>query len=276
MKTSIAGIQARMGSTRLPRKSLADVAGKPLVQHIFERLSTARHLEAVVVLTSTSPADDALAELCEERGIPVRRGPERDVLARFLALADEFEPDHLVRVTGDCPLVSPAFVDLQLEALAHHDADFTTLPLGWPTGAVAGQGAMSARALRDATESPDPRDREHVGSFWFAERADRFRTVELRVPCWLARSNVRITVDEPADLALVRRVFEYFSPRHGSDVPLRAALRFLDAHPALRKSNLTVRDAPDTGAAHAAHRTAPRRVIGHWPLAGEARLGSLE
>lgn len=261
---AVCGVQARMGSRRLPGKSLADLAGAPLVRRVVDRARAARRVDLVVVLTSVAPADDALAAYCEGAGIPCRRGPEDDVLARYLALADELEPELVVRVTGDCPLVAPELVDLQLEALAALDGDFCALPPGFGGAACEGQGALSARALRDAARSGDPRDREHVGSFWHAERAASYRTVELRPPAWLDRDDVRLCVDEPADLELARAVFARFAPEHGSLVPLREVLRFLDQRPELRRSNLAVPNAAATAAAHRARAGATRAIVGRW------------
>ena len=113
----VAAIQARMGSTRLPGKVLADLAGKPLIQRIVERVRQAALVDEVYVLTSEARTDDVLVERLEELAIPYRRGPVDDVLTRYLDLAEELEPSHLVRVTGDCPFVEPDFIDLQLGAL---------------------------------------------------------------------------------------------------------------------------------------------------------------
>ena len=100
---SVIGIQARMSSTRLPGKSLADLAGEPVIMRVVERARAARRVDEVVVLTSTDPSDDPLVEVLEARAVPVRRGPLDDVYARYLALVEEMEPDDAADVLGDLP-----------------------------------------------------------------------------------------------------------------------------------------------------------------------------
>ena len=265
MSQPIAGIQARMGSTRLPGKSLVDLAGKPMLQRVYERVAAAKKMTQVVVLTSTSAADDELARFCKQAKIPCRRGPEQDVMRRYLDLADEFKPDYIVRVTGDCPLVSPDHIDLQIAALEHFDADFCALPSGHSSSVLEGQGAFSTRALKAASTSTDPRDREHVGSFYFSKSAIDFRTVELHVDKLYLRDDLRIAVDEPADMQLAQAIFEHFAPSEGSLVPLAKALEWLDATPEVRNLNRVVANSADTQAAHRGFAEAARQIVGSWP-----------
>lgn len=265
MTGAVAGIQARMGSSRLPGKSLADLAGKPMLRRVFERVAAARRLDAVVVLTSTSPADDELARYCERAGLPCRRGPEHDVLARYLDLAEALSPDRLVRVTGDCPFLSPEYVDLQLEALAETDADVAVLADEATSSVLEGQGAFSVRALLGAAESDDPRDREHVGSFWLAAHAAELRTVELRCDERFLRTDLRLAVDEPADLELARAIYADLAPEHDSLPPLALVLDWLDAHPDLARSNRRVADSADTRDARERASRAERRIVARWP-----------
>jgi len=108
----IAGVQARTSSSRLPRKVLADVAGKPLILRVVERARASLRVDDVVVLTSTDPSDDELVLLLEREGVPVRRGPLDDVLARYEALLKEHHPRYVVRITGDSPLMTPLWIPM--------------------------------------------------------------------------------------------------------------------------------------------------------------------
>ncbi|MFT5284553.1 MAG: spore coat polysaccharide biosynthesis protein SpsF [Planctomycetota bacterium] len=265
MSKAIAGIQARMGSTRLPGKSLIELAGKPMLQRVFERVAASKNLDQVVVLTSNSTADDELASFCAQADMPCRRGSEQDVMQRYLDLADEFEPDYIVRITGDCPLVSPEHIDMQIDALRQFDADFCALPTGCSSSVLEGQGVFSARALLTAATSTDARDREHVGSFYFAKSANQYRTVELRVDEVYLRNDLRLAVDELADLQLAQAVFDHFAPAEGSLVPLRKVLFWLDKTPQVRGLNQVVTNSPDTQAAHRGNAEAERRIVGSWP-----------
>ncbi len=265
----VAGIQARTGSSRLPGKVLADVGGTPLILRVVERARASRRVDEVLVLTSTEPADDALAALLEAHDVPVRRGPLHDVLARYAALLEEYDPRYVVRITGDCPLIEPAFVDLQIEALEAYDADLTWIRAGGCEGTLAGQGVKSARALRRALSSADPRDREHVGSFFFQSRAAGLRFVELEVDPGYRRPGLRLSVDEAADLEFVRALVERVERRRGKRFALRDVLAVLDEEPGLLALNRSVVESADNRLLRSLAReraaTAPPEPVGRWP-----------
>jgi spore coat polysaccharide biosynthesis protein SpsF len=249
----VAGIQARLSSRRLPGKVLADLGGKPLIQRVYERTRAARLVDQALVLTSSDASDDALVEFLERARIPYRRGPLDDVLARYLALVDEFEPRFVLRVTGDFPFVEPAFLDAQLQTLLDDRgrADLVHVrgnESGAVEGTLGGQNPLSKHALRFAGASPDPRDREHVGSFFLARNRHRFRQVELEVDAVYHRPGLRLAVDEPADLALARAVWTALDGRGDGLFSTADAIRWIDAHPALRALNAHVQESADNRA----------------------------
>jgi len=242
---AVAGIQARLSSSRLPGKVLADLGGTPLILRVVERVRAARRVDEVFVLCSTDPTDERLVEVLAEAGVPVRRGPLLDVLARYGALVEERDPRYVVRVTGDAPLASPEFLDRQLEALEACDADLVQIAGGSAgfEGVLGGVSAFSARAMRAALAATAPEDREHVASFWFRRHAADFRFVEVALDARFRREGVRLCVDEPADLELVRRIYA----RHGENglVPLDEVLRWLEEDPELADVNSKVRESAD-------------------------------
>lgn len=266
----VAGIQARTSSTRLPGKVLADVGGTPLILRVVERARACRSVDEVLVLTSVEASDDALVTLLEERRVPVRRGPLQDVLARYAALLDEHDPRYVVRVTGDCPLIEPSFVDLQVAALEAYDADVTSVPPACE-GALAGQKVLSARALRRASSSTDPRDREHVGGFFLQRHAAELRLVELDVDARYHRPGLRLSVDEPADLELVRALVARVEARCGPRFSLLDVLAVLDAEPSLLALNGSVVESADNRLLRALARQraaeSPVEPVGRWPRA---------
>lgn len=244
----VAGIQARMSSSRLPGKVLADLGGKPLIQRVYERTRAAALLDEVYVLTSVDPSDDPLVAELEARDIPYRRGPLQDVLARYLELAEERRPSFVVRVTGDCPFVDPDFIDLQLGALRAFDADLVRIVNGAGgalDGTLGGQSAFSARALRLVEASDDPRDREHVGSFFLCKNAARLAEIEIEVDAVFERPGLRLQVDEAADLELARAVWSAADHERDGLFPLARALRWIEAHPEVRTRNAHVTESPD-------------------------------
>ena len=230
----VAGIQARMSSTRLPGKVLADLCGKPLIQRVYERTRAAALVDEAIVLTSTDASDDVLVARLAELDIPYRRGPLDDVLSRYLELAEELRPTFLVRVTGDCPFVEPDFIDLQLGALLALRGDIVRVAndrAGALEGTLGGQSAFSSRALRLVESSADPRDREHVGSFFFRRHAAELQCVDIEVDDDFEFPGLRLQVDEPADLEFARSVWRAVDHEGDGRFPLGRALRWIAAHP---------------------------------------------
>lgn len=245
----VAGIQARTGSSRLPRKVMADLEGRTLIERVVERARMAQHVDAVVVLTSNAAQDDELAALCEAREIEVRRGDEHDVLSRYLGIAAEMRPEYVVRITGDCPLIEPAFIDRQLELLLATGADFARVAPGGIDGTLCGMGAMSRQALKASAESVDPRDREHVGTFFFERERARFVSADLEVDPIYRHHGLRLTVDEPADLALVRAVYAEHAPfGRPATFSTASVIRWLELNPDVAALNSGVEESADNRA----------------------------
>jgi spore coat polysaccharide biosynthesis protein SpsF len=210
--STLAILQARTGSQRLPGKVLADVLGRPMLARQIERVRRAKRLGALVVATSDEPSDDAIAALCAALGVRCFRGPLGDVLARFAGAAHAFTepPAHVVRLTGDCPLTDPELIDAVVELHLASGVDYTSnaLERRYPDGLDV--EAMRIEALhaaqRDATS---PAHREHVTPYLYLH-PERFRLASLR--CERALGELRWTVDEAADLRFVRRVYAALHP----------------------------------------------------------------
>lgn len=208
---ALAIVQARMSSTRLPGKTLADVDGQPMLGLLLGRLGRARRLERVVVATSTDAADEPIAELAASLGIEVIRGPREDVLARFLiAIGDR--DGAVVRITGDCPLIDPGLVDATVERFAAVPGCVYASniePRTFPDGLdVEVFDAESLRAI--AAEPLDGEDREHVTSA-IRDRPERFRQATLVSGEDLGE--LRWTVDEQEDLEFIRAVVRRLGDR---------------------------------------------------------------
>lgn len=201
--TTIAVVQARMGSSRLPGKVLKDVGGRPLLALMLARLRPVA-VDQIVVATSDHSRDDPVADLATSAGAAVVRGPELDVLARFARALDMHPADTVVRLTADCPFVDPGLVDEAVTVHRAAGADYTsnTLVRTFPDGLDV--EVIDSRALCDAAEeAADPAEREHVTPF-VQRRPERFRLRAFRGPELLG--DERWTVDTPADLERVRQI----------------------------------------------------------------------
>lgn len=232
-------IQARMGSTRLPGKVLRPIDGKPLFAYQLERMERCRHVDRIVVATTTEPADDAIASFCEAQSVQVTRGPEQDVLRRYAEAARAIDARTVVRVTSDCPLLDPELVDAALEAFAGPDGpDYVSnmLKPSWPYGMAV--EVMSRAALEAADqEAADANEREHVTPFIYW-RPERFRLKSMTLPADL--STHRWTVDTIEDFDLVSRILKALLPVK-PQFQMHDVLELLEQHPEWIAINQDVR-----------------------------------
>lgn len=200
--TVVAVVQARMGSTRLPGKVAMDLAGRPMLQLLLERLRRARRLDRVVVATSDEPGDDPILAVAAAAGVPVVRGPERDVLERFRVAVADTPHEHVVRLTGDCPFLDAGIVDAVVDEHLASGADYTsnTLVRTYPDGLDV--EVLRREALETAaTEANEAVEREHVTPYVY-RRPERFRLRFHRGVRLLG--DERWTVDTREDLDALR------------------------------------------------------------------------
>jgi spore coat polysaccharide biosynthesis protein SpsF len=251
--TTLAVLQARMSSSRLPGKVMMPLLGEPMVMRQVERIRRCRRIDGIVLATSTDSADDPLAQLAGGLGIPVVRGPLDDVLARYVLAIEQFEPDVVVRLTADCPLTSPAVIDAIIEQFSTSEVDYcsNTLTPTFPDGLDA--EVVRASVLVDvAGVSDDAAEREHV-TLGVYRRSERYRLANHAGPVDL--SSLRWTVDTPDDFAFVTSVYEALYPAD-PDFDLADVLALIEREPGLsRTTDDEVRNAAllglDTGAMNA-------------------------
>ncbi len=208
-------LQARMGSTRLPGKVLASIAGRTVLAHCVERLRACSGL-TVIVATTELPDDDRVAAEAARLGAAVVRGPADDVLARYIKAAERFKLSDVVRATADNPAVDMDAPRRTLDLLRRSGADHV-VEFGLPYGAAVEAVTVDALA-RAAALTTDAEDREHVTPF--IRRDPRFLALPALAPALVRRPAVRLTVDTAADLAFMRRVFALTGATPGAPVSL--------------------------------------------------------
>ena len=202
----IAIIQARVSSSRLPGKVLAPLLGLPMIVFMTQRIQRAKHVDEVVVATSTDASDDPLAAALAVHGIPCVRGSLDDVLDRFRTAARARGATHVVRLTGDCPMMDADLVDRALALLAASGADYVSniAPPTYPDGLDV--EAFTIAALEDAWANAKlPSEREHVTLYLRAGHG------HVRTAGWSALADLsalRWTVDHADDLTHVRTLLE--------------------------------------------------------------------
>ena len=236
----IAIIQARMGSSRLPGKVLKDIGGKPMLFRVVVRARRAQSLGQVVVATTTDSNDDPVFAFCRSHGFPCFRGDPRDVLDRYYQVARVFNAQTIIRLTGDCPLIDPGEIDRTVKAFYKFDVDFAAnrLPPPWKRTTPIGMDTevVSFRALARAwREAQAGYAREHVMPYLY-EEAGRFKT--LLVDHEPDMGHLRLTVDTPQDLELVRKIYAHFD--HSDEFSLGDIISLLSERADLLQINATV------------------------------------
>ncbi len=199
MSCCVAIIQARMGSTRLPGKVLSHLDGRPLLAWVVQAAQSATMVDRVVVATTSQESDQPIATWCQENGIDVFRGNEKDVLKRYYDAAQSYEADLIVRLTADCPLLAPSIIDQVVSMVHFGQANYAsnTLAHTWPDG-------LDCEAFRFDTlekahlNASNASDREHVTPYITGHR-HLFRCLNLSCPV-KGLGSYRWTVDTKEDL----------------------------------------------------------------------------
>ena len=233
----LAILQARCSSSRLPGKVLKPILGEPMLSRHIERLRRARRIDRLVVATSEEASDNPLADLCRRLGVDCFRGSLHDVLDRFYRAAAPYRPEHLLRLTGDCPLADPDVIDATVDFHLAGDYDYSTNALQptFPDGLDVEVFRFSclADAWREATLTSE---REHVTPF-IHRRPERYRIGHYKQAQDL--SWLRWTVDQPEDFAMVEAVYNALYPGK-ADFTTTDVLSFLAEHPEVANLNADI------------------------------------
>jgi spore coat polysaccharide biosynthesis protein SpsF len=232
-------IQARTGSTRLPGKALEDLGGRPALEWVVRAARAATQVDKVIVATSTSAGDEAVADLADSLGVAVVRGSEDDVLSRFVAALDAHPADAIVRLTADCPLLDPALIDAVAGAWAAsptHDYVSTVLVRCLPRGLDV--ELVTAQALRAVDRMATGHDRVHVTSAVHADPT-AYRLLGLCVTP--PADDLRVTLDTREDLVLLRALVAELPD---APPPWRDVVAILRARPDLVAINAGVQQKP--------------------------------
>lgn len=242
----VAAIQARLGSSRLPRKMLLPILGLPMLERIVERVRHARRVDEIVLATTDAPADDELVSTAKGMGLQASRGPADDIAERLYRAAEETHADILVRVWGDCPCVDPAVIDKAIALLQEEQFDFVST-------CIAGEGdsedgflrtypygldieVYRRRALEHIRSATDPFYREFPEDY-LSKHGEGLRLGALRhtEDC----SDIYVTVDYRADFDTICAVYQHlYVP--GRAFGFEEVVDLLRSHPEIdgRKSPL--------------------------------------
>lgn len=199
----VAVIQARVGSTRLPGKVLADVCGVPLLWYVIARTRLSDQIDHVVVACPATEADEAIINWCLRHDVSVVCGPEHDVLTRYVMAAELTDADLIVRITADCPLIDPWLIDETIHACDGERWASNVRERTWPDGLDV--EVMTRETLMQLSiQTQEPADREHVTTLLYRKLFGPGMCV---VKAYPPRPDLRWTVDTRSDLDWVREVY---------------------------------------------------------------------
>jgi len=195
-------IQARMGSTRLPGKVLLEVSGKPLLAYLIERLRRAKHIKNIILATSNLPQDNPIASFCRSENIKLFRGDESDVLDRYYRAACQVQAEHIMRITGDCPLIDPNVCDFVVDSYFERSVDYVHTAENFAEGLDC--EVFSFDALKRSWEQARLfSEREHV-TLYIRNNPEKFTFFVVNNT--IDDSWIRITIDCKEDFDVVKNI----------------------------------------------------------------------
>lgn len=230
----VAIIQARLGSSRLPGKVLADIHGRPMLKWLLDRVYSVAEIDEVVVATTTNPQDDSLVDWLIMNGVEYFRGSEEDVLSRFYFCAKAYAADLIIRITADDPLKDPGIISEALKIVRDDNTvDYcsNTLHPTFPEGLdiEVFRWRVLERAHIQAVLSSE---REHVTPYiWKNKHLFNLQSIEFERNL----SHWRWTVDKPSDLEFVRSIYDKF--KNQPLVPFLEVIKYLDSNPKILDIN---------------------------------------
>jgi len=198
-------IQARMQSTRMPGKVLMSLPfpnGRPVLSRIVESLVKVEKIDKIIVATSIEKENDPIEEFCIKNGIAVYRGDELDVQSRFIHLIEEYGFDHVIRLTGDNPIIDCKYLEIAISSHLKSNSDYTKttgLPLGTNFELIK-SGVLSCRSKENRSQE----EKEHV-TYHFAKSDDFSRNI---IQFSTDISDLRLTIDYPQDYAMLSIIFQ--------------------------------------------------------------------
>ena len=232
-------VSARMASSRFPGKAMVPLAGRPLLQVLLERIASVPCLDSVCLATSRRRENLVLFEVANALGIPTFQGDEEDVLRRHVEAARIMKADHVVRVTGDNPLTDLETIESLVELHLREQADYTYVPGDALLMGILPE-VISRRALELSWERGEARHRSELVTLYIKEHPGEFRIALGSLPEGLYRPELRLTVDEAADVELMQRLFARLQ-RPGRHVSTREAIALLEREPELAAINAHLR-----------------------------------
>lgn len=239
-------IIARMNSSRMPGKSMAELCGKPSLYWLIQRAKKSKFISDIAIATTSDPIDDVIFKLATQENVKCFRGNENDILGRIANCAKDFNAEAIVKLTGDCPLIDYNLIDQMCEFFLNNiDKDYVK-NFPWPPDDLSKRyprgmeievfHAKSLYQLNDSTT--DPLVREIVTEPFYTWPEYKFATLPLNKN--LLRPNYRVCIDTPQDYAVVKKIFEHHA-KNPQEISIQNVVNFLDQNPEIQAINAIIK-----------------------------------
>lgn len=229
-------IEARMNSSRLPGKTLKQLHGRPMLARMIERLKRVKSADVIVVATTNLPDDKPIVDLAKEMGVGYYQGSSEDVLDRVLRAAKKYDIDIIVETCGDCPVIDPGIIDVEIQTFLENDVDYVACHLvkTFPIGLDA--KLFTTRTLEEVADiTNDPADRENV-SLYIYEHPEKYTIMNIEAKGRQRRPNLRLVVDQKEDLDLIQSIYKELYDNK-PDFNYDDILDLFERHPCLAELN---------------------------------------
>lgn len=239
MKKTVAIIQARMGSTRLPGKVMVNLMGKTILEHVIDRVKQCNEIDEIIIATTTDNKDNIIVKTAQKCGVKYFRGSEEDVLSRYYYAAKENNGEIIVRITSDCPLIDPFVIDEivdfykknQYDIVTNASADLKkrTYPRGLDTE------VFGFNIIKEAYQKGDkPYQREHVTPYIY-ENSNKIYYYKNNTDY----SMYRWTLDTKEDLQLITEIYKHlYKGKH--NFYFKDIIKLFEKYPGLAEINRDV------------------------------------
>lgn len=212
MKKTIAIVQVRLSSSRLPNKALIKIDSKhTLLDKVILNLQRSKMLNKIVIATSIDKTDDQIYEFSKKKNINCVRGSLNNVLSRFedtLKIYNGY--DYVVRVTGDCPIIDPKVLDFYITINSIAETDL--ISSNFQSSLLVGYDCKSVKVYDYLFNNcKSLRDKEHVGSFLLKTKPNFFKKTHIILPKWLDNLDYKISIDNPEDMKFIQSLYRNYT-----------------------------------------------------------------
>lgn len=241
----VATIEARMTSSRLPGKVLLPANGKPMLQHLVERLIQVKSIDEIVLATTSNVTDDVLIEFTKKLNIKYFRGSEDDVMLRVIGAAESANAGIIVEITGDCPIIDPNLVEQTIQIFLHNNYEYINNNhyRSYPDGMDCQVFKLNT-LKKSADMTNDPLDHEHV-TLHIRNHPELFSHLHIIAPPDLYWPELGLTLDEEDDYKLLKLIIEHFGESN-KFFTCREVIAFLKSNQKLLFINKNVKRNRDT------------------------------